>query len=106
MSFVAHRSLKDIYRKAVHGEGIYVFDAEGNKYLDGSSGAGVSCLGHSNARVVSAIKEQADKLCFASSVFYTNDPTEELAAVLAKDAPGDLKYATSAAAGLSRLRAH
>ncbi len=103
MSFVAHRSLKDTYRKAVRGEGIYVFDAEGNKYLDGSSGAGVSCLGHSNKRVVEAIKAQADKLCFASSVFYTNDPSEELAEVLAKDAPGDLKFATFGCGGSEQV---
>jgi len=103
MSFVAHRSLKETYRKAVRGEGIYVFDADGNKYLDGSSGAGVSCLGHSNERVISAIKEQAEKLCFASSVFYTNDPSEELAAVLAKDAPGDLKYATFGCGGSEQV---
>ncbi|MFC4347785.1 aspartate aminotransferase family protein [Kordiimonas lipolytica] len=103
MSFVAHRSLKETYRKAVRGEGIYVFDADGNKYLDGSSGAGVSCLGHSNERVISAIKEQAEKLCFASSVFYTNDPTEELAAVLAKGAPGDLKYATFGCGGSEQV---
>lgn len=103
MTNVAHRSLKDVYRKAVRGDGIYVYDAEGNKYLDGSSGAGVSCLGHSNARVIDAIREQASKLCFASSVFYTNDPSEELAAVLAKDAPGDLTFATFGCGGSEQV---
>jgi len=103
MSFVAHRSLNDTYRKVVRGDGIYVFDAGGNKYLDGSSGAGVSCLGHSNERVVAAIKDQADKLCFASSVFYTNDPVEELAEVLVRDAPGDLNYAPFGCGGSEQV---
>lgn len=103
MSFVAHRSLKDTYRKAVRGDGIYVYDADGNQYLDGSSGAGVSCLGHSNDRIVKAIQEQAEKLCFASSVFYTNDPSEELAELLAQDAPGDLKFATFGCGGSEQV---
>ncbi|HWI12711.1 MAG TPA: aminotransferase class III-fold pyridoxal phosphate-dependent enzyme, partial [Burkholderiales bacterium] len=41
---------------AVKGDGVYLVDGTGRRYLDASCGAAVSCLGHSNARVRDAIK--------------------------------------------------
>jgi len=43
------------------GEGIYLFDQSGKRYIDGSSGAMVSNIGHSNPRVLAAMKRQMDK---------------------------------------------
>jgi adenosylmethionine-8-amino-7-oxononanoate aminotransferase len=68
---------------AVRGEGVYLYDADGNQYLDGSGGAAVSCLGHGHPGVIAAIKEQLDRLAYAHTSFFTNEPQERLAADLA-----------------------
>ncbi|MDI6799385.1 MAG: acetylornithine transaminase [Actinomycetota bacterium] len=60
------------------GEGSYLFDVEGKRYIDFLSGLGVSSVGHSHPKVVSAIKAQAEKLIHTSNLFYTS-PQIELA---------------------------
>ncbi|MBX2853669.1 MAG: aspartate aminotransferase family protein [Rhodobacteraceae bacterium] len=72
------------------GEGCYLVDTDGKRYLDGSGGAAVSCLGHGDAVVTGAIKAQLDKIAFAHTGFFTSEPAEELADLLAAHAPGDL----------------
>ena len=74
---------------AVGGEGCYLIDASGKRYLDGSGGAAVSCLGHSDAAITDAIKSQLDHLAFAHTGFFTSEPAEQLADLLIKHAPGD-----------------
>ena len=69
------------------GDGVYLFDRDGKRYLDGSGGAAVSCLGHSDADVVAAIKAQLDKVAYAHTSFFTSDPAEELADRLIASAP-------------------
>jgi len=90
VTHVFHRSPRDSYRVAVRGEGPYLFDREGRRYLDASGGAAVSCLGHSDAAVVRAIHEQLSKLPFAHTSFFTNEPMEALAEALASRAPAAL----------------
>ncbi len=92
MGRLINRSLSFQYPTAVKGDGIYIIDKEGNRYLDGSSGAGVSCLGHSNQEVVEAMHQQAQQLSFSSTVFYTTDVAEALADELVKHAPRGLRY--------------
>ncbi|MBF9058003.1 aspartate aminotransferase family protein [Rhodobacterales bacterium HKCCSP123] len=75
---------------AVRGEGCYLFDAEGRAYLDGSGGAAVSCLGHSDADVRAAIHDQLDRLAFAHTGFFTSEPAERLADLLVAHAPGGI----------------
>ncbi len=75
---------------AVRGEGCYLIDETGKQYLDGSGGAAVSCLGHSDQTVIQAIKDQVDQLAFAHTGFLTSEPAESLADLLAQHAPGDL----------------
>ncbi|MGH7908023.1 MAG: acetylornithine transaminase [Candidatus Binataceae bacterium] len=65
------------------GEGPYLFDAEGNRYLDFFCGLAVTSLGHSHPRVVNAIREQAGKLTHVSNVFHT-EPMARLAERLCK----------------------
>jgi hypothetical protein len=74
----------------VASEGCYIFDDSGNRYLDGSGGAAVSCLGHADPEVVQAIQDQTSKMAFAHTGFFSSDPAEELAELLIKYAPGDL----------------
>lgn len=60
------------------GEGVYLYDTHGNKYLDLAAGIAVNCLGHNNPGIVKIISEQAQKLIHVSNIF-TNTKTLELA---------------------------
>ena len=90
MSHVFPRHCKATPPTAKGGDGCYLIDETGKRYFDGSGGAAVSCLGHSNERVKQAIKDQVDQLAFAHTGFFTSDPAEELADLLIANAPGDL----------------
>ena len=90
MSHVFPRHCQSDLPTAVGGDGCFLIDHTGKRYFDGSGGAAVSCLGHSNARVTQAIKDQVDKLAFAHTGFFTSDPAEDLADLLIEHAPGDL----------------
>jgi adenosylmethionine-8-amino-7-oxononanoate aminotransferase len=87
MSHVFHRDPRLEYPRAVRGEGAYLFDAEGKRYLDASGGAAVSCLGHSDRTVIEAVQRQLDRLPFAHTSFFTNEPMEQLADELIRRAP-------------------
>ncbi|MEW5710417.1 MAG: aspartate aminotransferase family protein [Pseudomonadota bacterium] len=90
MSHVFHRNARLDPPMAVGGEGAYLVDAQGRRILDASSGAAVSCLGHGHPAVIQAIQEQARRLAYAHTSFFTNEPMERLADCLAEAAPGDL----------------
>ena len=81
------RSTKGTLPTAARGEGCYLIDAEGKRYLDGSGGAAVSCLGHSDAKVRAALHDQLDRFAFAHTGFLTSDPAEKLADRLVAEAP-------------------
>ncbi len=55
-----------------HGEDIYLFDEEGNKYLDFVAGIAVNGLGYSSNVLKDALKEQVDKLLHISNLYYTD----------------------------------
>ena len=76
---------------AVGGEGCYIIDGDGKRYLDGSGGAAVSCLGHSDTAVREAVKAQMDQLAFAHTGFFTSEPAEELAEILIEQAPAGIE---------------
>ncbi len=90
MSHVFGRHTKGQIPMAVRGKGIYLYDANGKSYLDGSGGAAVSCLGHGDADVINAIKTQLDTLDFAHTGFLTSQPAESLADTLITHAPEGL----------------
>ncbi len=75
---------------AVRGDGCYIYDAEGRVYLDGSGGAAVSCLGHSDPDVRAAMHAQLDQIAFAHTGFFTSGPAEELADLLIAQAPAGI----------------
>lgn len=60
-------------------EGVYLWDTHGNRYLDASSGPMISNLGHSNPRVLAAMKEQMDKATFAYRLYFQCEVAERLA---------------------------
>ena len=90
MQHVFHRHTRSDLPVAVKGDGIYVVDSNGRRYLDASGGAAVSCLGHSHPAVIAAIKQQLDKIAYAHTGFFTNEPLEDLADVLIEKAPAGL----------------
>lgn len=75
---------------AVGGEGCYIIDKNGKRYLDGSGGAAVSCLGHGDKAINEAIKAQVDKLAFAHTGFFSSEPAEALADLLISKAPAGI----------------
>ncbi|MBT6137268.1 MAG: aspartate aminotransferase family protein [Rhodospirillaceae bacterium] len=90
MSHVFGRSATTMPPVAVRGEGVFITDSTGKRYLDASGGAAVSCLGHNHPGVIQAIKDQLDKISYAHTGFFTSEPQEELARVITESAPGDL----------------
>lgn len=66
-----------------HGQGVWLWDAQGRKYLDALAGIGVSCLGHAHPRLVAAISEQAARVIHTSNIYEIPQQTE-LAARLAR----------------------
>ncbi|MCX7355945.1 MAG: aspartate aminotransferase family protein [Alphaproteobacteria bacterium] len=91
MSHVFHRNLRNEYPVAVRGEGPFIYDKNGKRYIDGSGGAAVSCLGHNHPAVIAAITEQLGKLPYVSNSFFSTDPMEQLADTLIADAPDGLE---------------
>ena len=61
------------------GEGAYLYDEQGKRYFDASSGPITCNIGHANPKVLEAIKNQSGKVCFASHAFFENRPNRELA---------------------------
>ncbi len=73
------------------GDGVYLIDEQGRRYLDACGGAAVSCLGHSNRHVIDAVKSQLDRIAYAHTSFFTSEPAEKLAARLAERAPAGIE---------------
>jgi adenosylmethionine-8-amino-7-oxononanoate aminotransferase len=87
MTRILHRRIDHRYPVAVSGEGVMIRDSEGKEYIDASSGAAVSCLGHSHPEVLAAMRHQLDALAYAHTSFFTTAAAEELASELVKRAP-------------------
>src|SRR5690606_17027279 len=79
-------------RRPLAGEarGIYIWDADGRRYIDGSSGAMVSNIGHHNERVLDAMRAQMAKTTFAYRLHFENEPAERLARLTASKMPEGL----------------
>lgn len=105
MTYVFHRNPKHDYPVAVAGDGAYLIDGNGRRYLDGSCGAAVSCLGHSDPEVRAAIREQADRLAFAHTSFFTNEPMEALAEELVRHAPPGIERVYFVSGGSEAMEA-
>jgi adenosylmethionine-8-amino-7-oxononanoate aminotransferase len=87
---VFHRFTSARPPAAVRGEGIYLFDEDGRRYVDACGGAAVSCLGHGHPEIVAALAEQAARLEFIHTGFFTTEAAEELASTIAEQSPGSL----------------
>ncbi len=92
MSHVFHRHLRQTYPMAVSGDGPYLIDADGKRYLDGSGGAAVSCLGHQHPAIVAAIQAQLGKLEYVHTSFMSSEPAEALADDLIAHGPAGMSH--------------
>jgi adenosylmethionine-8-amino-7-oxononanoate aminotransferase len=104
-SRVLHRSSRTAPPLAVGGHGVWLVEQGGREVLDASGGAAVSCLGHQHPRIVEAIKRQADKLCYAHTGFFSNEPAEALAEELVGHEPGGLVQAYFVSGGSEAMEA-
>ncbi len=93
------------------GEGIYVWDSEGNRYIDGSAGPLCVNIGHGVDEVAEAVARQMEKISYAHSSHFTTNSVKECAEKLARFAPPSLNKiyfcsggseATEAAAKMAR----
>jgi adenosylmethionine-8-amino-7-oxononanoate aminotransferase len=78
-SAVLQRSFRRTFPSAVRGEGVYVWDAEGKRYLDLSGSAAVNFIGHGVPEISAAMAEQAAKLEFVHTSQFTTPVAEEYA---------------------------
>ena len=76
---------------AARGDGCYIIDTDGKRYFDGSGGAAVSCLGHSDETVADAIRNQLSQIAFAHTGFFSTAAAEELGDLLISHAPGGIE---------------
>ena len=76
------RSFQKKFPSAVRGEGVYLWDAEGKRYLDFSGSAAVNFIGHGVAEIAQAMAEQAARLEFVHSSQFVTPVAEEFAAEL------------------------
>ena len=84
--------LDDIYPVIDYGQGIYLFDMDGKKYLDAASGAVTANIGHGVSEIIEAMNEQAKKVSFVYRSQFTSEAAENLAKKMADMLPGDLNW--------------
>jgi adenosylmethionine-8-amino-7-oxononanoate aminotransferase len=102
---VLHRSLRETPPLAIGGEGVWLITEDRRRVLDASGGAAVSCLGHQHPRVLDAMKEQASKIAYAHTAFFSSEPAEALADRLVGHEPGGLAYAYFVSGGSEAIEA-
>ncbi|NSL52419.1 aspartate aminotransferase family protein [Calidifontibacillus erzurumensis] len=71
--------MNEQYPTVTHGDGIYLFDKTGKKYMDGCSGAVTASIGHANKEIIEAMHDQAKKVSFVYRSQFTSEPAEQLA---------------------------
>jgi adenosylmethionine-8-amino-7-oxononanoate aminotransferase len=102
---VFHRHLHHKPPIAVSGQGVWLIDSEGRRYLDGSGGAAVSCLGHGHPDVLAAMHAQIDHLAYAHTSFFTTDVAERLADQLVRTAPAGTSHVYIVSGGSEAMEA-
>ena len=102
---VFHRSTEARPPVAVRGEGIFLIGANGRRYVDACGGAAVSCLGHGHPRVIAAMADQAARLQYVHTGFFTSEAAEELAAGVAEISTGTLDRVWFTSSGSEAIEA-
>ncbi|MGL4237947.1 aminotransferase family protein [Tabrizicola sp.] len=95
-----HPSANDITQgplpRISHGRGVYLWDVEGRKYIDGSGGPAVFSIGHGDPRVNAAVAAQMERVAYAYRYLFTTDSLEEMSEIITQ-ATGlaEMVYTTS-----------
>ncbi|HRO58602.1 MAG TPA: aspartate aminotransferase family protein [Burkholderiaceae bacterium] len=105
MTRILHRTLNKHMPIAVGGQGVWLEDAEGKRYIDASGGAAVSCLGHGHPDVRAAMHAQIDRLSYAHTSFFTTEVAEQLADTLIEDAPEGIGHVYFVSGGSEAIEA-
>jgi adenosylmethionine-8-amino-7-oxononanoate aminotransferase len=86
-SAVLYRDLNSVPPTIVRGEGVFLFDSEGRRYLDGTASASVVGIGHGRREIWNALAEQGDKVTFVYGSTFTHPWQEQLASGIIALAP-------------------
>jgi hypothetical protein len=105
MSHVFPRHTKAQLPTIAGGDGPYLIDTTGKRYLDACGGAAVSCLGHSAREVIEAVKAQLDRIAYAHTAFFTSEPAERLADLLIERAPAGIERVYFVSGGSEAIEA-
>ena len=87
MTHLLQRDIAAEIPTVVRGEGIYLYDDTGKRYIDATSGPAVACLGHGDPEIEHAIAEQLGRVAYVTNQFFTTEAAETLADVLVEGAP-------------------
>lgn len=93
------RDFQRIPIRVERGDGVYLYDSQGKRYLDAAAGAAVCNLGHNHPEIVEALHLQAQRLAYAHPMTFVSLPLLELAERLVQTAPTDLTRACFASGG-------
>jgi adenosylmethionine-8-amino-7-oxononanoate aminotransferase len=104
-SALFYRRLDRDFPLAVRGEGAWIIDEAGRRYLDACSGAMVAGVGHGVAEIAAAVAAQARELAYVNGSQFTNAAAEDLAAELAEVLPEPLRYSYFLASGSEAIEA-
>ncbi len=74
--------------KIAYGRGSYLYDTDGKRYLDGSGGPAVYCLGHAHPEVTEAVKAQLDRVAHGYRYLFISDAMEELTEIIRRNTDG------------------
>ena len=85
--------------KIAHGKGSYVYDSDGKRYIDGSGGPAVFCIGHGNEEVNTAIKQQLDRIAHGYRYTFSSDPLQRLQQIIADGSGGTLRHSVVVCGG-------
>jgi adenosylmethionine-8-amino-7-oxononanoate aminotransferase len=102
---VFYRALDREFPMIVRGEGCWLIDDKGRRYLDACGGAYVANLGHGVSEVADAVAEQVRRVAYVNGTAFTNEPAEELAAELRTLNPKGLDFAYFLSSGSEAVEA-
>jgi adenosylmethionine-8-amino-7-oxononanoate aminotransferase len=88
----------------VAAEGLYLILSNGQRILDATGGAAVSCLGHNNTHVKAAIAKQQDEVSYCHSLFFSTRVGEELADELVRGTEGKMARCFIVSSGKLQLQ--
>jgi adenosylmethionine-8-amino-7-oxononanoate aminotransferase len=102
---VFYRKLTRAFPQIVRGEGCWLVDDQGKRYLDGCGGAFVASLGHGVAEIGDAMAAQAGRFAYVNGTAFTHEPVEQLASEVAALSPGDLNRVYPLSSGSEAVEA-